>query len=244
MNFLFLSFKCCYQIFYCQLHAYGILCMNNKRVFWSLNFYKKQKQKQKHEWYLIWNSVTGLSCGVFFLLKLLGCKSKYHILYNLYQFWILAIKHFHICSFNKMSMKSVQEVDTFSCNYFFYHKYYKKTWYGSMHVIQMHCELWLHVHNVNVNQLKILLKEVYYNLKNWNRSDCHFITCTNYFVNCNKYHSMLSILSHQGKKISTFNKINAIRQFSFIWNQIKSCVKSQLQWVYFKIVIFLYIVLS
>lgn len=90
---LFWSFKCCYQIFYCQLHAYGILW---KGFSEALIFILK---KQKHEWYLIWNSVIGLSCGVFFLLKLLGCKSKYHILYNLYQFWILAIKHFHINNF-------------------------------------------------------------------------------------------------------------------------------------------------
>lgn len=112
-----------------------------------------------------------------------------------------------------MSMKSIQEVDTFSCNYFFIINTTKKTWYGSMHVIQMHCELWLHVHNINVNQFKILLKEVYYNFKNWNRSDCHFITCTNYFVNCYKYHSMLSILSHQGKKIQHLTKLMQFDNF-------------------------------
>lgn len=77
-----------------------------------------------------------------------------------------------------MSIESIQKVDTFSWN-----------WYLS-YILQKSCinachanALWI-VHNINVNQFKILSKEVYYNFKNGNRSDCHFII--NYFVNCYK----------------------------------------------------------
>lgn len=61
--------------------------------------------------------------------------------------------------------------------------------------------------------LQILFKEVYYNSKSWNRTDCNFIT--NHVVNCCKYQSMLSFLSHQGEFFSTFNKCKLTISFYF-----------------------------
>lgn len=71
--------------------------------------------------------------------------------------------------------------------------------------------------------LQILFKEVYCNSKSWNRTDCNFIT--NHVVNCCKYQSMLSFLSHQGEFFQHLT--NANWQFPFISNQ--SCVKRQRQ---------------
>lgn len=71
--------------------------------------------------------------------------------------------------------------------------------------------------------LQILFKEVYYNSKSWNRTDCNFIT--NHVVNCCKYQSMLSFLSHQGEFFQHLT--NANWRFPFISNQ--SCVKRQRQ---------------